>query len=120
MTIHTLRNLITVTDWKLTELGVTVSYTRADQKEKQLHCIIEPADVLRGLSCHASIDDYSENPLQAIEGACTYRWEYFSTHYNLSQWDAHCLVTDVVLSMEISKEMEGLELDTIIKALKNS
>lgn len=119
MTIHTLRNLITITDWKLTELGVTVSYTRSDQKDKQLHCIIEPVDVLRGLNGHASIDNYAVDPLRAMEGACTYRWEYFATHYHLSQWDALNLVISQVLGMETEKEMEGLELDAAINALKN-
>lgn len=118
MTIHTLRNLITVTGWSLSGKGAAISYTRKDKGDKPLHWIATPIETVQGLSSIASIDEYTISPLMvSYDNFKNIHFLGFANTYNLSQWEALMLAVRHEAEMEEAATMTMLELDEAFKAL---
>lgn len=118
MMTNKLRNLITVTEWSLNEMGAIISYTRTDKPAKEFQCHIEPIELLQGLYACASIDEYTLSPHIATNNGNTYSFQIFTKAHKLSQWEAFNLVLRHELEFEASQEVSMLEIDTILKSLQ--
>lgn len=119
MTIHTLRNLITVTEWTLSERGATISYYRKDKGNKLFHWVSTPIETVQGLIGNASIDDYTLSPLTVTNDNCTYTFQHFVKNYQLSQWEALVLAVRHEAEMEEAASMAASDLYEAFKeALK--
>lgn len=118
MTTHTLRNLITVTEWYLDDSGASVFYTRADKPGKSFQWHVEPIELIQGLDAIASIDEYTLAPITVTTGGATYTFDNFTKNHKLSQWEALNLAVRHEVEFEESKNMELLEIDNIFKSLQ--
>lgn len=118
MTIHKLRNLITVIHWGLTDKGALISYKRIDKGDKLINFLVPPNDLVSGLNGMASIDDYTPGrPITISLDGCSYTFENFVRNYQLSQWEAINLIVRHEAEMEEDRSINMLELDEALKAL---
>lgn len=118
MTTEQLRKVIKVTHWKLTEKGLTISYYRYDIKPTKRHIILNPATTLKELSVVGSIEDVNEH---AEMGMIKGRWLHYANlikTYEFCQWEALSLVLRHEAEQELNNDINMLELDSALNALK--
>ncbi len=121
MTTEALRKVITVRNWVLTHKGLSVSYERTDAMPyKEFHWILSPEGTLRALYTQSCIDFYSlvdDEWIVEMNGA-SYTWDNFAANYRTCQWEALQIAINHEASKELDKDMNMLELDAAINALK--
>lgn len=121
MTIHKLRNLITVIHWGLSDKGALISYKRIDKGDNLINYLVPPNDLIAGLNAMASIDDYVPGrPITVSLDGCFYTFDSFIRNYHLSQWEAINLIVRHEAEMEEARTMDLLEMDTALKAIFES
>lgn len=119
MTTEQLRKLIKVTDWSLHENGLTISYLRDDSHPKDLHLILDKVDTARELSIVGSIDEVSVIDVIVIK--IDGNWHTFTEMievYKMCQWEALAIAIRHEATKELTNDMNMLELNSAIDALK--
>lgn len=121
MTTEALRKVIMVTTWSLTKEGLTISYVREDHNPKSLHLILTPAEATRELTAIGEIDsaEYYGGDKVIINynnGSCV--WNGFIGIYKLCQWEALSIAIRHEAKKELSNDINMLEMDSAIDALK--
>lgn len=117
MLIQTLRKQITVVNYSTTKDTVRISYFRSySDTSKSLHLIITPAEYLGELDRLAMIDGVIEG--RPVIDDREMSFEDFITEYPISQWEALQIAISHELGIEIDEDLESLELDSAINALK--
>jgi hypothetical protein len=124
MTTESLRKVITVTAWSLTEIGLTISYTRTDSMPIIRHLILSFADTLRELSIVGSVDEIEESTTghHAARINGTFIWysqRYFHQEYKICQWEALSIAIRHEEGKELANDMSMLEIDSALAAINH-
>lgn len=118
MTTEQLRKLIKVTDWSLNENGLTVSYEREDHNPKLLHFILNPLEAYKELSIVGNMEGIN---YQSSLGSTATEWYHYQNlfpNYKMCQWEALSIAVRHEATKELSNDMNMLELDETINALR--
>jgi hypothetical protein len=119
MTTEALRKVIMVTTWTLTKDGLTISYVREDHNPKSLHLILNRADTLRELYAVGDIEEISQHDCSI--GKFNGGWHTYNEIaqlYKMCQWEALAIAIRHEEEKELANDMNMLELDAAINALK--
>jgi hypothetical protein len=119
MTTEALRKAIKVTDWKLSENGLTISYERDNHNPKSLHLVLSPKETIKELSIVGSIEQVNEFDLMALWCSCWYYWPQIPISYKMCQWEALSIAIRHEEEKELANDMNMLELDSAIQALRD-
>jgi hypothetical protein len=124
MTTEALRKVIKVTYWMIGEKGLSISYVREDHNPQSLHLILDPEETVKELLCIGSIEAFDlgekiqvrweEFPNKFV----TWGWPVFILGFKLCQWEALSIVIRHEEEKELANDMNMLELDAAIDALK--
>lgn len=119
MTTEALRKVIKVTDWSLSETGLTISYLREGHQPQLLHLILSPSEAGEELLKMGLIDKVHTEFVFSIEwDGMDANWATFILNYKFCQWEAISMAIRHEEEKELSKDMNLLELDAAIAALK--
>lgn len=119
MTTEALRKVIMVTTWSLTKEGLTISYVREDHTPKSLHLILNRMETVRELYAIGNIEEIGTVDLSF--GKLNGHWHAFDmliNEYKMCQWEALSIAIRHEEEKELSKDMNMLEIDSAINALK--
>ena len=124
MTTEQLRKLIKVTHWMIGEKGLSISYERTDVKPISRHLVLNPESTLKELFAIGSIEAFDlgdnlqvrweELPNQSV----TWGWKVFIMAFILSQWEALSIVLRHEAEQELNNDINMIELDAALDALK--
>ncbi len=119
MTTEELIKVIEVTAWIMHPIGLSISYQRTDSK-LDFDIIIPKEETIRGLSAMACIDDYRlvDNEWIIEVNGTPYTWNNFALTYKSCQLEALTLAIFYESEKELANDMNMLELDSAINALK--
>lgn len=123
MTTEQLRKQIHVLEYDLSEEGIKISYVRytdALELGTKYVLLIKPKKAARRLSDIGSIDSYKEDAFHLFWKGNHYSWEMFVHEFTLSQWEALTLVIRYEYEKELKNDVNLLEMDKTIEALRNS
>lgn len=121
MTTETLRKAIIVTKWNFNHKGMTVSYERTDGKlPKELHLILSPEETARRLDSMACIDGFHFDGAELVieVNGASFSWDNFALNYKTCQWEALNIAINHEAGKELENDMNMIELDSAINALK--
>jgi len=124
MTTEALRKVIKVTDWSLTKDGLTISYEREDHNPKSLHLILTSDETLKELSIVGSLEDFilegnnKDWPSKAFMDDQWHTFPHFAASYKMCQWEALAIAIRHEEENELANDMNMLEFDAAINALK--
>jgi len=121
MTTETLRKAVIVRNWKLNHKGMTVSYERTDSYTlKELHLILSPEETARKLYTLACIDGFHFDGAELVieDNGASYSWDNFALNYKTCQWEALNIAINHEAGKELDNDMNILELDSALKALR--
>lgn len=113
-----------VTTWSLTKDGLTISYVREDHNPKALHLILTSDETLKELSIVGSLEDFilqgnnKDWPSKAFMNDQWYAFPQFAELYKMCQWEALAIAIRHEEEKELANDMNMLELDAAINALK--
>lgn len=117
MTTESLRKVIKITDWNLSEIGIIISYIREDSNPKLLHLLLTYPEFARELNRMACIDSFDDRSLCVTVDECTYNLIDFMTSYETCQWEVLNIAIRHEAEKELDNDMNMLEIDSALKAL---
>jgi hypothetical protein len=117
MLIQTIRRNTHVTNFCAVKDTVRISYIRIRPGiTKSMHLIISPLEYLQELDRLAMIDGIKDG--KAIMDDIEMPFDEFITEYPISQWEASQIAISHELGIEIEEDVDSLELDSALNALK--
>jgi hypothetical protein len=125
MTTEQIRKNITVTDFRILNNGIYIDYWNKPLNvanfQKTLN--LTPIQAITELEKIGSIKRFDANPMRiwwdSPKGAaCDARWEQFCTTFILSQYEAITLVVRHEYEQSLKSDMNLLELDKTLEALR--
>jgi hypothetical protein len=122
MTTEQLRKEITVSHWNINIEGISIRYYKNSESDP-IWLKLTPEESARELCAIGSIDEVSEggifNNLMLREGTVSRNWNGFIKEFKLCQWEALTLAIRHEMNLETEKDVNLLEMDKAIEALKN-
>ena len=124
MTTEEIRKVIIVRNWVLTPHGLSIDYDRTDEKGLSSSLFLSPEKTLKELSIVGSVEDYilegnnKEWPSKAFMNDEWYSFPQFIGIYRMCQWEALSIVIRHEEEKELANDMNMLELDAALNALK--
>ena len=122
MTTEQLRKVIKVTHWMIGEKGLSISYEPEDVKPTSRHLVLNPQSAIRELGAVGSVDDYiCDDDINRTSIEFDDKWHSFPQfleRYQFCQWEALCIVLRHEAEQELNNDINMLELDSALNALK--
>lgn len=124
MTTEEIRKVIIVRNWVLTPHGLSIDYDRTDEKGLSSSLFLSPEKTLKELSIVGSVEDYilegnnKEWPSKAFMNDEWYSFPQLIGIYRMCQWEALSIVIRHEEEKELANDMNMLELDAALNALK--
>ncbi len=118
MTTEALRKVIKVTSWFFDENGLTILYERADSTPQQSKVFLNIPETLKVLWTSGSLDDYNGITDMGLLDGNWYSYHHLMLLYKMCQWEALAIVIRHEEEKELANDMNLLELDAAINALK--
>ncbi len=125
MTTEQLRKNITVSDFGIDEKGIKIYYRnhpKPNWRSPELVLHLPPKEAaieLRAIGEIDSCDDWPNDILITI-GTRAMIWEMFASKFILSQWDALNLVIRHEYKKSLEEDINLLEIDSALAAIKNN
>lgn len=122
MTTDQLRKSITVKAWMIDTDRIDISYDYIDtnSKKHELTIFLPANRAAHFLSSYGDIDVVSNDPLTIVWDDKEYIWEQFALKYKLSQYEALRIAIAYEYEKHLESDVNLLEMDAAIAAIKNS
>jgi hypothetical protein len=125
MTTEQLRKEITVSHWNINIEGISIRYYKNSESDP-IWLKLTPEESARELEAIGSIDSFELHGAKSIFGSLminhgntSQNWNSFIKEFKLCQWEALTLAIRHEMNLETEKDVNLLEMDKAIEALKN-
>jgi hypothetical protein len=119
MTTESLRKVMTVTAWSLTETGLTISYIREDVTPTIRHLVLSPSDTIQHLTVVGSLEEGSAEYVSGKIDGLWYSYPQIVQLYKMCQWEALSIALRHEEVKNLENDLNLLEIDAALDALKS-